>query len=64
MKVKVFGKTLAIVFGWAIDGEACALEVTFVHFFTGSLVFADTAGESETAITIAVAITRVRFIMA
>lgn len=64
MKVKVFGKTLAIVFGWTIDGDACALEVTFVHFLTGSLVAAETVGVSEAAKTIAVAITKVRFIMA
>ena len=64
MKVKVFGKTLAIVFGWTIDGDACAFEVTFVHFLTGSLATAETVGVSEAAKTIAVAITKVRFIMA
>ena len=64
MKVKVVGKTLAIVFGWAIDGDACGLEFALVHFFTGSLVAAETVGASETARTIAVAITKVRFIMA
>lgn len=63
MKVKVVGNTLAIVFGWAIDGDACGLEFALVHFFTGSLVAAETAGVRETAKTIAVAITKVRFIM-
>lgn len=63
MKVKVVGKTLAIVFGCAIDGDACGLAVALVHLFTGSLVAAETAGVSETARTIAVAITKVRFIM-
>ena len=64
MKVKVDGKTFAMVFGWAIDGDACGLEFALVHFFTGSLVAAETAGARETAKTIAVAITKVRFIMA
>ena len=64
MKVKVVGKTLAMVFGCGIDGAACAFAVTFVHFFTGSLVAAETVGASDTARTIAVAITKVRFIMA
>jgi hypothetical protein len=64
MKVKVVGRTLAMVFGWAIDGDACGLEFALVHFFTGSLVDAETAGASETARIIAVAITKVRFIMA
>ena len=64
MKVKVDGKTFAMVFGWAIDGEACGLEFALVHFFTGSLGAAETAGVNETAKTIAVAKTKVRFIMA
>ena len=64
MKIKDFGKTLAILFGWTIDGDACALAVAFTHFFTGSLVAAETAGVSEAARTIAVVITKVRFIMA
>ena len=64
MKVKVFGKTLAIVFGWAIDGDTCGLELALVHFFTGSLVAAETVDISEAAKAIAVAITKVRFIMA
>ena len=64
MKVKVVGKTLAILFGLAIDGAACAFAVIFVHFFTGSLVAAETVGASETARKIAVVITKVRFIMA
>jgi hypothetical protein len=64
MKVKVVGNTLAIVFGWAIDGDACGFEFALVHFFTGSLVAAETVGASEAARTIAVAITKVRFIMA
>ena len=64
MKVKVVGRTLATVLGFAIDGAACGVAVVLVHFFTGSLVAAETAGVSETARTIAVEITKVRFIMA
>jgi hypothetical protein len=64
MKVKVVGKTLAIVFGCAIDGEACGLEVALVHFLTGSLAAAETDGVSEAAITSADAMIKVRFIMA
>ena len=64
MKVKVFGNTLAIVFGCAIEGDACGLEVALVHFLTGSLGAAETAGVKEAAKIIAAAITKVRFIMA
>ena len=60
----MFGKTLATLFGFEIDGAACGFAVTFVHFFTGSLVAAETVGARETARTIADAITKVRFIMA
>jgi hypothetical protein len=64
MKVKVVGKTLAIVFGCAIEGETCGLDVALVHFLTGSLVAAETAGVSDAAITSADAMIKVRFIMA
>ena len=64
MKVNLVGKDLATVFGWAIDRDACGLEVALVHLFTGSLVAAETVCVKETAKIIAVAITKVRFIMA
>ena len=57
------GKDLATVFGCAIDGDVCGFAVTFLQIFTGSLVAAETVGASETARTIAVAMTKVRFIM-
>ena len=64
MKINLVGKDLATVFGWAIDGETCGLAFALTHFFTGSLGAAETAGVSESARPIAVAITKVRFIMA
>lgn len=64
MKVKVFGNTFAIVFGCAIEGAACGLEVALVHFLTGSLGAAETAGVREAAKAIAAAMTKIRFMMA
>ncbi len=58
------GNVLATLFGCKIEGDECGLEVALLQIFTGSLVDAETAGASETARTIAVAITKVRFIMA
>jgi len=62
--VNVVGKDLATVFGCKTEGDECGLEVALLQIFTGSLADAETAGASDTARTIAVAITKVRFIMA
>ena len=64
MKMNLFGKTFATLFGCAIDRDACGLEVAIAHLFTGSLGAAETGGVSETARTIAAAISNARFIMA
>ena len=57
------GKDLATVFGCKTEGDECGLEVALLQIFTGSLGAAETVGASETAKTIAVAVTKVRFIM-
>ena len=58
------GNVLATLFGCKTEGDECGLEVALLQIFTGSLVDAETAGARETARIIAVAITKVRFIMA
>lgn len=58
------GKDFETFFGCKTEGDACGLDVALLQIFTGSLVVAETAGAKETARTIAVAITKVRFIMA
>jgi hypothetical protein len=63
-KVKVVGKTRATFFGCTTDGAACGFDVAFSQIFTGSFGAAETAGANEADRPIAIAITKVRFIMA